>query len=78
MSPVEEKIASDTQYAVGAFDAIAALLAIIARHQGLDLRNDLEKLDKRNALLHPKLEADRVNGSMNVIGTFQDVFFRLR
>ena len=44
---MQEKIAADTQYAVGAFDAIAGLLAIIAKHQGLDLKDDLGKTSRK-------------------------------
>ena len=71
---MQEKIAADTQYAVGAFDAIAGLLAIIAKHQGLDLKDDLGKLVESAKVYHPKLEAHRANGFENAIAKFESVF----
>ena len=74
MATMEEKIAADAQYAAGAFDAIACLLATIARHQGLSVKDDVNKLRERVNILHPELEAHRITGYMNTIDVFQHAF----
>ncbi len=72
----DKQVAADTQYAVGAFDAIAELLAVIARHQGLELNDDIEGLLGRASLLHDELEAHKRNGFVNTISVFYDVYTR--
>ena len=71
---MEEKIAADAQYAVGAFDALACLLATIARHQGLSLKDDVNELRKRVEILHPEHEAHRRIGYENTIDVFSHAF----
>ena len=73
---MEEKVAADVQYAVGAFVAIASLLAVIANHQGLDLRGDLTKLSERAGIFNPELEAHKLNGYSDTVAVFRDVFTR--
>ncbi len=70
----DKQVAADTQYAVGAFDAIAELLAVIARHQGLELHADIEGLLGRANLLSDEVEAHRKNGFVDTISVFDDVY----
>lgn len=70
------KLEADTQYAVGAFDALAELLAVMARHQGLDILKDVNGLFERDAILHKEHEKHRSNGFVNVLSVFNDVYSR--
>ncbi len=72
----DKQVAADTQYAVGAFDAITDLLAVMARHQGLELDDDIEGLLGRADLLSDEVEAHRKLGFMNTISVFNDVYTR--
>ena len=71
---MEKQIGADTQYAVGAFDALAGLLGIIAKHQRLNLKGDLDKLLESSNVFHSELEAHRLNGYTNTINSFTNEF----
>ena len=71
-----EEAASAARYSVGASDAIARLLALIARHQGLDLNADIPEVMKMANMYHRLREADRINGFENVVSAFRHEFNR--
>ena len=70
-----EQIAEDAQYALGSFDAIAVLLAMIARQIGLDPK-DLNGVIERGAIYHGELEGCRATGYNNVVDTFRSAYER--
>ena len=63
-------------YSVGAFDAIARLLAVVARHQDLDLKEDIFDVLEMANIYAPTLEANRRDGFENVIAAFRHEFNR--
>ena len=69
-----QQIDAHYQYVAGAFDALAAILATMARHQGLELRSDLEQLENRLRIYHTESEASRRNGYENVLDVFRHAY----
>ena len=65
-----EGIRSDTLYAVGASDAIAGILAIMANRLDLD-EQDIAALGERCRIYHPEHEADRRAGFTNIVDAFR-------
>ena len=72
----EDKARANTEYAVGSFDALSVLLAVIARRLDLELEDDLLDLQGRTEILHPELEKHRINGYADTIGVFQSAYSR--
>ena len=49
-------------------------MGIIAKHQGLDLREDLWKLEGIANTYHPEVEKHRLNGFSNTLAPFRQNF----
>lgn len=65
---------AEAQYHVGCWDALSSLLALMARHQGLDLEDDLARLLRRTEIYHPEREAGRREGFENTVTHFLHVY----
>ncbi len=72
----DAQVAADTQYALGAFDAIAELLAVMAQKQGLELDDDIAGLLARANLLSDEFQAHRKTGFVDTIAIFDSVYTR--
>ena len=74
LETLQSKIAEQEQYMIGAFDAVARLLATMAKHQGLPMNESQMELGGILNIYEPTTEEDKALGYGNVIGLFYNSF----
>ena len=71
---IAEEAREASLYGVGAYDALARLLALVARQQGSISMDEISEVLRVSEIYHPTHEASREEGYSNVVIAFRDEY----